>query len=86
MNAIILESVLFFALVAVVGVLLFSGLKRTPLGARLRQNANRKAIDEQAEHTCPIHGLQKTSELVRLSTGEVMCPHCYKEAVQGVVD
>lgn len=86
MNAILLESALFFALVAAVGVLIFSGIKRTPLGQRFRQSANRKRIDEQAELTCSIHGLQKASELVRLPTGEVMCPNCYKEAVHGVVD
>ena len=86
MNAIILESVLFFALVAVVGVLIFSGLKRTSLGRRFRQTANRKAIDEQAELMCSIHGSQIASELVRLPTGEVLCPYCYKEAVHGVID
>ena len=86
MNAIILESVLFFALVAVVGVLGFSGVKRTSLGQRFRQSANRKAIDEQVELTCSMHGLQAASELVRLPTGEVLCPYCYKEAVHGVID
>ncbi len=86
MNAIILESVLFFALVAVVGVLFFSAVKRTPLGTRLEQTANRKQIDKQYDLTCPIHGLQQESELVRLPTGETLCPHCYKEAVHGVVD
>lgn len=86
MNAIILESVLFFALVAVVGVLFFSGIKRTALGKRFAQTANRKEIDKQFDLTCPIHGLQKESELVRLPTGETLCPHCYKEAVHGVID
>lgn len=86
MNAIILESVLFFALVAVVGVLLFSGIKRTSLGRRFQQTANRKEIDKQADLTCPIHGVQKESELVRLPTGETLCPLCYKEAVYGVID
>ncbi len=86
MNAIILESVLFFALVAVVGVLIFSGIKRTPLGQRFTQTANRKAIEHEVELTCPVHGLQNASEMVRLPTGEVMCPYCYKEAVHGVID
>ena len=86
MNAIILESVLLFALVAVVGVLIFSGIRRTSLGQRFKQTANRKAIDEQVELTCSIHGLQVASDLVRLPTGEVLCPYCYKEAVHGVID
>lgn len=83
MNAIILESVLFIALLAVVGALFASALGFTPLGRRLRQSANRKRIDKQAELTCPIHGLQREADLVRLPTGEPLCPHCYQEAVHG---
>lgn len=83
MNAIILESVLFIALLAVVGALFVTALGITPLGRRLRQTANRKRIDKQADLTCPIHGQQQESDLVRLPTGEPLCPHCYKEAVHG---
>ncbi|MGV3709539.1 MAG: hypothetical protein ACO1Q7_11925 [Gemmatimonas sp.] len=86
MNAIILESVLFLLLMVVVGVFVFSAIKRTSLGERFQQTANRKRIDEQVELTCPVHGLQKASELVRLPTGETLCPKCYKEAVHGIVD
>lgn len=86
MNAIILETVLFIALMAVVGALFVTALGITPLGRRLRQTANRKRIDKQAELTCPIHGLQQESDLVRLPTGEPLCPHCYKEAVHGHID
>ena len=83
MNAILLESVLFIALVAVVGALFVTALGITPFGRRLRQTANRKRIDKQADLTCPIHGLQQENDLVRLPTGEALCPHCYKEAVHG---
>lgn len=86
MNAIILETVLFIALMAVVGALFVTALGITPLGRRLRQTANRKRIDRQAELTCPIHGLQQESDLVRLPTGEPLCPHCYKEAIHGHID
>lgn len=86
MNAIILESVLFFALVAIVGVSLFSIVRRTPLGRRFSQTANRKRIEAEADLTCPVHGLQDPARMVRLPTGEVLCPHCYKEAVHGIVD
>lgn len=86
MNAIILESVLFFALVAVVGALVVYTVRHTPLGTRFAQTLNRKRIDEQAELTCPMHGVQKEADLVRLPTGEKICPHCYQEAVHGVVD
>lgn len=86
MNVIIIETVLFIALVAVVGTIFVTALGITPLGRRLRQSANRKRIDKQAELTCPIHGLQQEDDLVRLPTGEALCPHCYKEAVHGHID
>jgi hypothetical protein len=83
MNAIIVESVLFVALLAVVGTLLLRALGITPFGRRIRQTANRKRIDKQAELTCPIHGMQREEDLVRLSTGEPLCPLCYQEAIRG---
>ena len=48
--------------------------------------APRKLIEKQADLTCPIHGLQREADLVRLSTGEPLCPHCYREALNGHVD
>jgi hypothetical protein len=86
MNAILLESVLFIALVAVLGAFVFSALGMTPFGRRIRQSANRKRIDRLADLTCPVHGLQREADLVRLPTGETLCPQCYKEAVHGHVD
>jgi len=86
MNAILLESVLFIALIAVVGALFFVALKKTPFGRRVEQSGNRKRIDRTVDLTCPIHGLQRESELVRLTTGETLCPLCYQEAVDGYVD
>lgn len=83
MNVILLESVLFIALVVVVVALVITALGITPLGRRLRQTANRKRIDKQADLTCPVHGLQREADLVRLPTGEPLCPYCYKEAVHG---
>jgi hypothetical protein len=86
MNVILLESVLFIALVAVAGALVLNALGITPIGRRLRQTANRKRIDKQAELTCPVHGLQREEDLVRLPTGEPLCPQCYQEAVHGHID
>ena len=86
MNAILLESALFIALLAVAGALVLSALGRTPFGRRMQQTANRKRIERLAELTCPIHGLQREEELVRLSTGEPLCPHCYQEAIHGHID
>jgi len=86
MNPAFLESALFIALLAMVGALLVQALGITPFGKRLKQIANRKRLDAQAELTCPVHGLQREEDLVRLTSGEPMCPHCYQEAIHGRVD
>ncbi len=86
MNAILLESALFIALVAVVGAFVLSALGLSPFGTRIKQTVNRRRIDKQADLTCPVHGLQRETDLARLSTGEVLCPHCYREAVHGRID
>lgn len=83
MNAILFESVLFIAVIVVAGALVVTAVAMTPFGRRIRQMGNRKRIDRVVDLTCPIHGLQRESELVRLSTGEVLCPSCYQEAVNG---
>jgi uncharacterized protein (DUF58 family) len=82
MVGIILEGVLFVALVATVATLLcYAVLRWTPLGLRLRQTANRQEIEGTLELTCPIHGLQREEEMVRLPSGSRICPTCYKEAL-----
>lgn len=86
MNAILIESGLFIAMLAVLAAFLITAMKMTPLGTRLKQTANRKLIEKQADLTCPIHGQQREADLVRLSTGEPLCPHCYREALNGHVD
>ena len=82
MTGIILEGVLFVALLATVAALLFYVLLRwTPLGLRLRQDANRRQIEHTLELECPIHGLQREQEMVRLPSGSRICPVCYQEAL-----
>ena len=84
MGAIIIEGVLFVALIAAGGALLYWILVTiTPAGARIRQTQNRVRIDRVAELTCPIHGLHAEDELVRLANGERVCPDCYKETHHG---
>ncbi|MDB4917307.1 MAG: hypothetical protein JWM95_4951 [Gemmatimonadetes bacterium] len=84
MGAIIIEGVLFVALVATGGTLLFwLFITFTPAGVRLRQTQNRKRIERRAELVCPIHGLRTEDQLVRLANGERACPDCYKETFHG---
>jgi hypothetical protein len=84
MTEIIIEGVLFAALIAAVGALFYLVLLYfTPAGVRVRQARNRRRIDRAAELVCPIHGPRANSDLVRLTSGEVICPDCYKETVHG---
>ena len=84
MSEIILEGVLFVALVAAVGALFYLVVVYfTPVGVRLRQTRNRRRIDRAAGLVCPIHGPRDEHDLVRLPSGESMCPDCYKETVHG---
>jgi hypothetical protein len=82
MVGIILEGVLFVALIATVAALLFFGVYYlTPLGLRLTQDRNRRELERELDLTCPIHGLQQEEEMVRLPSGSRICPVCYKEAL-----
>jgi hypothetical protein len=55
----------------------------TPVGVRLRQTQNRKRIERAAELVCSVHGRLAEDQLVRLASGEQVCPDCYKEIVNG---
>ncbi len=82
MFGIIVEGVLFVALIAAAATLLYSVVVRwTPLGRRLAQAQNRERIEEATSRTCPVHGPHQAHELVRLPDGELICPQCYAEAM-----
>jgi hypothetical protein len=84
MPEIILEGVLFVVLIATVGALFYFILMSfTPVGVRLRQTRNRRRLDHAAELVCPIHGPRSSNDLVRLASGDVLCPDCYKETLNG---
>ena len=84
MGAIITEGVLFVALIAAGGTLLYWLLMTfTPAGVRLRQTQNRKRIERSAALVCPIHGLRSEDKLARLANGERDCPDCYSETLNG---
>ena len=82
MRVIIVEGVLFVALLAAGGALLYwLILQFTPVGNRIRQIRNRQMLDRAAELRCPLHGLKTEAQLVRLASGEQVCPECYKETL-----
>lgn len=77
-----MEGLLFVALVAACGALLFYLLSTfTPFGRRMREVKNRKTIENEASLYCPIHGDLTADAMVRLPSGERVCPHCFKETV-----
>lgn len=87
MLAILVESALFAALVAVSGALFYRLLIHfTPLGVRMRQVRNRRQLERLAACNCPLHGAQRESDLVRLGDGRTMCPICYQEMLDGKFD
>jgi hypothetical protein len=84
MTAIIIEGVLFVALIVTIGALFYLVLMHfTPVGIRVRQAQNRKRLDRAAELVCPLHGPRDDKDLVRLASGDVLCPDCYKETLNG---
>ena len=86
MVMILLEGVLFAAFIAVAVALVAYGVfGHTPLGLWARQTANRRRIERELNMRCPIHGDLAERDLVRLPTGERICPHCYTETLDGIV-
>ena len=84
MIAILLESALFIALMALLGALFFAALRdHTPLGTYLRQVDNRRQIERAIDLDCTTHGHHDERELVRLPGGATMCPECYQETMNG---
>ena len=84
MSAIIVEGVLFVALLAVAATLaVFVVRYYTAAGRALAQSKNRKQIERAVNLTCELHGAHDERAMVRLESGEVMCPECYREAIDG---
>lgn len=86
MNAIIIEGVLFAGLLCVaVTLVVFVVRYYTAAGRAIEQTRNRKQIDRVVNLTCEIHGPHEERQMVRLESGEVLCPECYREAIEGRV-
>jgi len=82
MAAILMEGVLFVAIIAAMAALFFYAVVTfTPLGSRLRGTRNRKRLERELALTCPLHGAQREEDMVRLPSGDLLCPVCYKEAI-----
>ncbi|MGH7617997.1 MAG: hypothetical protein ACREPM_12270 [Gemmatimonadaceae bacterium] len=84
MPEIILEGVLFVALIVTAGALFyFIVMHCTPVGVWRIQTQNRRRLENAADLVCPIHGPRSLNDLVRLPSGDMLCPDCYKEILNG---
>jgi hypothetical protein len=52
---------------------------RTAVGVRWRQSRNRRVVERRRSAHCPRHGDFAERDLVRLPSGETLCPSCYEE-------
>jgi hypothetical protein len=87
MLPIILEGVMFVALLAAAGALLLWGVRRiTPIGWVTRRLQHRRQLLRAADLTCPIHGVQASDAMIRLSDGSRVCPVCFQETSDGKLD
>jgi len=87
MLTILVEGAAFVVLVAALaGLLFYLVVSHTPLGTWVSQTRNRRRIERDAERTCPVHGPHDERELVRLPSGDRICPECFKEVVDGRLD
>ena len=79
----IMEAVLYLALFAACGALVtFVVLTTTPRGRRWRERLDRRrGIDEEGSH-CTVHGTVRDEDMMRLATGERICPHCFRESMR----
>ena len=83
---IIFEGVLFIAFLAVaVALVAYGVLGHTPLGRWAMQTTNRRRIEREVALRCPTHGAHADRDLVRLPSGERICPECYAETLDGLV-
>ena len=84
MTTIIIEGVLFIALVSIAAALVVFVVRHyTAAGRLIEQTRNRKEIERIASRTCGVHGVHEEREMVRLESGEVMCPECYRDVMEG---
>jgi hypothetical protein len=61
-------------------------LGRTSMGVRWRQSRNRRQLERGRARHCPRHGEFAEQDLVRLPSGETLCPECYEEIYHAELD
>lgn len=86
MVTILIEGVLFVALLATLGALVVLGVRQTRAGRWMIQTRNRRRIERRAERAaltrCPAHGSVSERDLVRLPGGGQLCPPVLRGALR----
>ena len=85
MAAILIDALLVLVLFAVTAYWVRELFSRSSVGIRHRQLQNRRRIEQESGLVCPLHGRHSESDLVRLPSGDTLCPQCYQEIQNGDV-
>ncbi len=79
MLAILIDGILAVLLVVLVAAGAWQLFSRTGPGIRFQQTRNRRRIEQGGGYSCSVHGPSPERDLVRLPSGETLCPRCYEE-------
>ena len=86
MMVILLDAVLLLLLLGLTLTGVRALFQRSAFALPLKQIRNRRRIERGGSTPCPEHGAQMPAELVRLPSGETLCPHCDSELYHGQPD
>jgi hypothetical protein len=79
MAAILADALLVLLLLALTAFGVWQLFALSPAGVRRRQVQNRKRLERSNAFVCPVHGPCAEDDLVRVPSGETICPQCFRE-------
>ena len=79
MTVSVIDALLVLVLLAAVVYWSRALFGRSVPGIRNRQAQNRSPSGQESTLVCPVHGRLAESDLVRLPSGETLCPRCPRE-------
>jgi hypothetical protein len=79
MRGILLDLIVIFLIAWPIARICGWAFERTAVGIRWRQSRNRRLLERGRSTHCPRHGDFAEQDLVRLPSGETLCPMCYEE-------
>lgn len=79
MAAILIDALLLLLLLVVTAFAVRELVAGSAAGVRHRQIQNRRRIELEQATACSLHGPHAEGDLVRLPSGDTLCPQCYRE-------